>query len=106
MKTAKRKRIKKKKSTLISKLFNISLIFLCLCFFFYIFTNICVKSYNITLSAKDQNLSMNISSLEREIEEIEAEISQIKNKKNIKGNIPSDFVDNKNNIYIINEVDK
>ncbi|MDD7281009.1 hypothetical protein [Floccifex sp.] len=60
-----------------------------------------LKSYNITLQMKEQELAAEVNQKQEAVSELETEVNNLQNKTRLLGMLDSSVKDNQNNVYII-----
>ncbi|MGN1276470.1 MAG: cell division protein FtsL [Floccifex sp.] len=72
-----------------------------LSFLFFTGTRVGLKSYNITLQMKEQELAAQVNAKQEAVSELETEVNNLQNKTRLLGMLDSSVKDNQNNIYIM-----
>lgn len=64
-------------------------------------TRVGLKSYNIMLQMKEQELAAQVNEKQELVSELENEVNNLQNKTRLLGMLDSSVKDNQNNIYIM-----
>ncbi|MBB5182914.1 hypothetical protein [Catenisphaera adipataccumulans] len=101
MKTAKKKRIRRKKKKFTFERFVKTLFVFAAAFF--IGTKFFVYSYNITLSNQDQTLTKKMNKEQEQVDQLTSEVNILQEKSRVLGLLDEKVTDNQKNIYVIDD---